>query len=483
MNHNRNLTLTIGLFAVLLIAAGSWFVGSTIQSPAEAAARTAPPIPSPILVPIEERVLSTLVVTRGTARFGLPQTISIAPSALKSEVSVITTLPQRNAQLREGDVLLTASGRPLFVLQGEIPAFRDLVPGLEGPDVMQLENGLARMGFDPGPIDGVFDELTSTAVSQWYTTTSWHPFGATPDQQLDIQLLEQELADIQNQRLAAEAAALAAPLAVETAQAEAQLANLSAAAELAAASTNRAREIAQSMVLAVQLGGELAVQEAVAAQEAAQRDVQSLTDRVNTIEAELALLQFNAGVKVPSDEVVFLPFLPVRVEELAVAVGESASGNLLTVTNNQLAIDASLPLDEAPLVQPGMEVFIDEPDLGLKASGVIERVADAPGTDGVDGFHVYFETLVMESSSPLDGFSLRLTIPIETTGRLVTTVPISALSLGADGRSRIQVEKNGLFEFITVEPGLAANGFVEIQSVDAGFTPGQMVVIGFENNQ
>jgi len=35
---------------------------------------------------------------------------------------------------------------------------------------------------------------------------------------------------------------------------------------------------------------------------------------------------------------------------------------------------------------------IDEPDLGIKATGVVKRVAETPGTDGVDGYHVYLES-------------------------------------------------------------------------------------------
>ena len=41
------------------MALGAWYAGSRIQSPAEVAARTAPPEPSPILVPVESRVLSS----------------------------------------------------------------------------------------------------------------------------------------------------------------------------------------------------------------------------------------------------------------------------------------------------------------------------------------------------------------------------------------------------------------------------------------
>ncbi len=147
MSRKRITSLVLVLALVVVVAAGSWLAGSNIQSPAEAAARTAPPTPSPILVPVEERVLTSDIVTRGTARFGLPRSISIVPSALKPDAGIITTLPARNTQLQEGDVLLAASGRPVFILQGDTPAYRDLAPGLSGDDVRQLEHALETIGI------------------------------------------------------------------------------------------------------------------------------------------------------------------------------------------------------------------------------------------------------------------------------------------------------------------------------------------------
>src|SRR6266849_4274926 len=123
MTDKRTIALSIALACAAILALGAWVVGSRIESPADAAARTAPPTPSPILVPVEERVLSSEIVTRGTVRFGLPQPIALAPSPLKASAGLITTLPLRNTQFGEGEVILSASGRPLFILQGDLPAY------------------------------------------------------------------------------------------------------------------------------------------------------------------------------------------------------------------------------------------------------------------------------------------------------------------------------------------------------------------------
>jgi hypothetical protein len=130
-----------------------------------------------------------------------------------------------------------------------------------------------------------------------------------------------------------------------------------------------------------------------------------------------------------------------------------------------------------------MKVAIDEPDLGLQATGIVSRVAETPGTDGADGYHVYFEVLVDETKVKLEGFSLRLTIPVQSTGGAVTVVPISALFLAADGTSRVQVEKGGKLKFLEVKPGLSADGFVEVTPVDGTLSAGQLVLVGYEKSE
>lgn len=499
MSKKRILTIALVLALVIVAAAGSWIAGSTIKSPAEAAARTAPPPPSPILVPVEERVLSSDIVARGTARFGLPRAISIIPSALKANAGILTTLPTRNTQLQEGDVILTASGRPVFILMGVTPVYRDLAPGLSGNDVRQLEEALKRLGFDPGPVDGVFDEKTSVAVAAWYTAAGFEPFGPTPDQMKAIRSLENELAIAQNKKSAADAALAEAPIAVAAAKADAWAANKEASVRVDEATaawhavygkldvSNEDQLVAKAKIAvakqrlaATKLAGKMAVQSAIDAQTAAEQEAKTAAETVDKLTADLATAKSKTGVQVPADEIVFIPSLPVRVEEVKAALGDAASGPVLTVTNNQLAIDSSLPLDEAALVKPGMKVAIDEPDLGIKTTGVVKRVAETPGTDGVDGYHVYMEIQVDQANVSLVGSSLRLTIPIESTGGKVIAVPISALTLAADGTSRVQVQENGALKFMTVKPGLSANGYVAVTPVNGTLTPGQLVVIGFE---
>jgi multidrug efflux pump subunit AcrA (membrane-fusion protein) len=502
MNNKRIVFLAYLLAIVAFVAVVGWAVGSHIESPAEAAARTAPPSPSPILVPVEQRVLSSKVVTRGTARYGLPQPISISPSAAKGGPGLITKLPVRNAQFKEGDVMLSASGRPVVVMQGDVPAYRDLVPGISGDDVRQLEEGLQRLGFDPGHVDGVYDEQTSAAVAKWYHSLGWEPFGPTAAQTTNIHALEQALGDATRSKMVAANAAALSNLNIESARLKADYGKQSADADISAKIAERALivldpkqlqtaraaadsklEMARTGLKSAKLDSQLIVQTALDAQKLSLLDTKLSAERADQLAVDLEVAKRKIGVQVPVDEIVFIPALPVRVQEVVARVGNPASGPVLSVTDNQIAIDSFLPLDEAPLVKPGTTVNIDEQALGIKTTGVVEMVDSTPGTHGVDGYHIYFSVRVEPTKTPLEGFSLRLTIPIHSTQGVVTTVPISALALAADGRSRIQVQNNGAIESVVVEPGLSADGFVEVTPVDGTLKPGQLVVVGYDKSE
>ncbi len=580
MTGNRLVALGSVLATITVAALIAWLVGSRIESPADAAARTAPPSPSPILVPVEKRVLGSNVVTRGTARFGLPQPLSLAPSVLKPQASLITTLPTRNAQLGDGAVALTASGRPVFVFQGEVPAYRDLAPGVAGDDVRQLEQALKRLGFDPGPVDGTYDQQTSAAVARWYAKKGWEPFGPTREQLAVIRTLEREAADAEKAQVTATAAVASMGPALDAARASAELNNRTVAVDLAAKtaelqrleqslradanltvederakaahgnsaadadvaaqiaeraiieldprqpetariSANAKLEVARAAAYRAKVGGQLAVQTAeraaqstnekiqqavaaksatalaeksvrlegektvraaIDAQKLAVLDAKLASERSRLIATDLEQARRKMGVQVPVDEIVFIRSLPVRVEEVKALVGGAAVGTVLTVTDNQLAIDSSLSLESAPLVKPGMKADIDEPSLGVKATGTVQLVASTPGTRvGVDPLHVYLEIKVDATQTRLEGSSVRVTIPIKSTQGAVIAVPNSAVSLAADGTSRVQVKKNDVLEYVVVTPGLSADGFIEVTAAAGKLAPGDLVVVGYNN--
>jgi multidrug efflux pump subunit AcrA (membrane-fusion protein) len=130
-----------------------------------------------------------------------------------------------------------------------------------------------------------------------------------------------------------------------------------------------------------------------------------------------------------------------------------------------------------------MKVAVDEQALGIKATGVVETVANTPGTRGVDGYNFYLGVRIENTPVSLAGFSVRLTIPIETTKGAVTAVPTSAVSLAVDGTSRVLVDRGGTQEYVTVQPGLSTGGYVEVTAPDGRLVPGQLVVVGYQTTE
>jgi hypothetical protein len=181
IGHRRVAALAVA--ALIALAIVGWAAARQIRSPAQVAADTASPQPAPITVPVERRTLSTEVIVRGTVRFGAAQPAVLATSRVKQGSDIVTRAPRRKAELGIGDVAMAVDGRPVFVLAGALPMSRDLHEGVDGPDVLQLERALARMGFSPGPVDGHYDTGTEAAVSSFYLRQGWAPFGPT-----DLQL-------------------------------------------------------------------------------------------------------------------------------------------------------------------------------------------------------------------------------------------------------------------------------------------------------
>jgi peptidoglycan hydrolase-like protein with peptidoglycan-binding domain len=178
----KSRAMFIGLAAVILSSLVSWGAASRIRSPAEVAARTAPPVPSAITVPVEKKVLSSDVVVRGTVRYGAPISVILPASSIRKGNAILTSAPVKGKDLTEGGVAFTISGRPALVLQGAVPAYRDIVPGAVGEDVRQLQQALVRLGFRPGRTDGVYDDRTGLAVAAWYLKSGYSPSGPSEEQ-------------------------------------------------------------------------------------------------------------------------------------------------------------------------------------------------------------------------------------------------------------------------------------------------------------
>ena len=171
--------------------------------------------------------------------------------------------------------------------------------------------------------------------------------------------------------------------------------------------------------------------------------------------------------------------------------GEPVNGAVINVTNARLAVDASVDAVDAPRLRIGATGEIEAEDLSLTLPVTITKIANRPGTDGADPDKVRIELTIDEGTtdngstpfdpSTLNGVNVKVTLPIQSTGTSVLAVPVAAVSVAGDGSSRIEIEDDPATptRFVTVKPGLAAEGYVEITPVGGGrVSEGDLVVVG-----
>lgn len=80
---------------------------------------------------------------------------------------VVTEIVARSGPLKAGDIVLRLDERPIVLLAGPIPAFRDLAMGVRGRDVAALNRFLAGLGYRVRAGDPRYTSATRSAVKAW----------------------------------------------------------------------------------------------------------------------------------------------------------------------------------------------------------------------------------------------------------------------------------------------------------------------------
>jgi hypothetical protein len=294
------------------------------------------------------------------------------------------------------------------------------------------------------------------------------------------------IADLAAAETALEKAQSAEPPTPKDQLAELQADVTEAQAAVAAAERNVSRVAAEQTSLVAQAANRLEVAEASLSEmregidtNAMERQVQSARDELAAAQEELGDLESELGTWLPAGEVVFLDRLPVRVDQVSVARGSEISGAFVTVTGSVVTMRAAVSESDAPLLEEGMSVQIENPKGETFIPGVISSVADRPGTNGVQADRVYVEIEPEELPEEIIGQNVRVVIPVSSTGGEVLAVPAAALYATADGSTRVEVEEDGgRLRTVNVETGLAAGGLVEITPIDGDIAVGDLVVVG-----
>ncbi len=175
----RRRFVLLGVVGLVVLAAGGGLLASTmIKSPAELASETKPPSATQLSIPVTDQVITNTVLAQasvGPPTEVSPASIGSAGNAGAGAQPIVTKIFAHQGQaVHQGSLLLEVAGQPYFVLQGKVPAYRDLVPGDEGSDVTQLQEDLESLGYGVGDDTlGTYGAGTEAAVSDFYTALGY----------------------------------------------------------------------------------------------------------------------------------------------------------------------------------------------------------------------------------------------------------------------------------------------------------------------
>ncbi len=162
--RRRRVLIGVGIAAALL-AIGGLIGASFVKSPQQLAADTAAPPATVTTATVVSQILTSSVQMRGEVYPATQYDVyASAPSSAGtgsasaggsgsagggsgSAVYISKLDVAAGDTITNGKQLAEIDGQPLFALTGTVPAWRDLAPGETGPDVAELQDALASLGY------------------------------------------------------------------------------------------------------------------------------------------------------------------------------------------------------------------------------------------------------------------------------------------------------------------------------------------------
>ena len=183
--RRRRVILLVVIGVAVIASVGGLLISTTIKSPAQQAAETQAPGLTRLTAQVQDTVIRNTVQANGLITKP-PQISSLSSGgggggAGNAQQVVTKIFHPQGSFVAPGNVILEVAGRPFFVFQGTVPAYRDMAPGESGSDIAQLQAGLEGLGFSVGgDASGVYGAGTSAAVAAFYQSVGYTAPPAPP---------------------------------------------------------------------------------------------------------------------------------------------------------------------------------------------------------------------------------------------------------------------------------------------------------------
>ena len=367
----------------------------------------------------------------------------------------ITEILEAGTIVEEGDVLYRADGEPVVVLYGDTLAYRslrDASTDLTGTDVEQLETALVALGYDPdGKVtaDDTFTYQTAQMVKAWQAD-----IGATEDGVVDL----------------GEVVFVPGPALVLQASQRGDTAGPNAAAlTLLSGSPLSGTDVEQLEAAMSALGFDPGV-----------------IDGTFTTETQQAVIDWQRSAGMDPDgvvnlgEIVFLPD-KVRVASVNLTIGSSVNPGaaVLGTSSNQSVVAVALSARDQGLLAEGDRVTVVLPN-NIETPATVTYVAPlatviGTGPDAQTTFEILIE---LDDASEAVGFDeAPVDVKVTTDQQLgAMSVPVGSLLALAEGGYAVEVDRgDGQTALVAVDPGMYADGYVAVEA--EGLQPGDRVVM------
>lgn len=137
-----------------------------IESPHDVAARSTAPPASTLTAVARWQVLHEAITAQGIVRSA--RKITVMGRAPYATVTLTRIPVKPGDRVRPGHVIAEIDGRPVILLRGRLPAYRNLHEGDGGPDVAQLQRALQSLGYADFDPSGYFGDSTALALLLFY---------------------------------------------------------------------------------------------------------------------------------------------------------------------------------------------------------------------------------------------------------------------------------------------------------------------------
>lgn len=429
----------------------------------------------------------------------------------------VTSLPDESAELRRGDAVLEIDAQPVVLIYGTTPLYRPMQAGTEGDDVLLLEQNLASLGYhvadtdgrdevDAGfVVDGTWDGATTAAVQRWQDDLGAQQDGMVlptdvvvvpgpsavasvtvevgTQLQAGVPMLDLNLNGSVNAFYSAHAGEVELLLAPGATPATGDV--IYTVDEQPKTVLVTSEDMERNLYLGVVDGPDVeAVEEMFEALGYTAGGDLTVDDQWDAATSE-ALADWEDDLQEEYDE--FIADGVLAVSELVVinqplAVGEiAATGDVLgsgaelysssTMSDNRVVV-TRIDVAEQEKLSLGTSTAIVFPD-GSAVAGLVTRVSTTSVTDPTDPaqtarlpIEISLDS-VPESAAAFNELDVEVQI-VDELAVGVTVVPASALVATGDGGYAVEMVDGATTRFIAVEPGLFADGLVEVQGITAG---------------